>query len=243
MPLTLETQVRDDVMVIRCKGRIAFGADVEALEAEVNRHAKIQGTDIYCIKQVVLQLAETHYIDSSGLGALVRMLGVLRSAGGGLKLCELSPTVAKTIEITNLEVLFPPYASEAGAIEAFDHGSHRPQHEVGSDKTRIVCLDTSADLLAGLTALLANSGYEVFTTRFGGEAATLVKAIRPRLVICGAAVAAGPNGAAVIERFRKMGSPPEILVLPPDFHITEAGQASQELLSQVRSLLPAAPPA
>ena len=100
MPLTLETQVTEDVVVIRCKGRISFGAGVDALQAEVNKHTKIAGTDFFCVKRVVLQLTEMHYIDSSGLGALVRMLGVLRAAGGGLKLCELSTTVAKTIEIT-----------------------------------------------------------------------------------------------------------------------------------------------
>src|SRR5262249_10845848 len=76
MRLTFENQAMDDVVVIRCKGRIAFGAEVDALQAEVNKHTKIEGTDILCVKQVVLQLTETHYIDSSGLGALVRILGV-----------------------------------------------------------------------------------------------------------------------------------------------------------------------
>jgi anti-anti-sigma factor len=235
--LTFETQVLDDVVVIRCKGRIAFGAAVDALQAEVEKHTKIEGTDIYCIKQVVLQLAETHYVDSSGLGALVRMLGVLRAAGGGVKLCQLSPTVAKTLEITNLEVLFTPYASEAAAIAAFDEGSHHARHAFGSARTRIVCVDTSADLLAGLNALLTSSGYEVFTTRFVGEAATLVKATRPKVVICGAAVMTVPTGPAVMDRLRQTGSTLQILNLPSDFHITEAGQAGQELLSQVRSLL------
>jgi hypothetical protein len=56
-------------------------------------------------------------------------------------------------------------------------------------------------------------------------------------VICGAGVTAVSNGAAVIEKFRQMGSAPQILHLPADFHITEAGQAGQELLSKVRTLV------
>ena len=237
MPLTFETQAMDDVVVIRCKGRIAFGGEVDALQAEVNKHTKIEGADIFCVKHVVLQLTETHYIDSMGLGALVRILGVLRAAGGGLKLCELSPTVAKTIEITNLGVLFPTYASEKQAIEAFGYESHHRGHSFGPPRTRIVCVDVSADLLAGVYALLTNAGYEVLMTRFVGEAATLVKATKPKIVICGAGVTAVPNGAAVIEKFRQMGSAPQILHLPADFHITEAGQAGQELLSKVRTLV------
>ena len=97
MKLTVQSEVMDDVLVIRCKGRISFGEEVEALEAEVHKHTKIAGTDILIVKQVVIQLAETDYVDSSGLGALIRLLGVLRAAGGGLKLCQLSPPVAKVI--------------------------------------------------------------------------------------------------------------------------------------------------
>jgi len=237
MKLTFESQVMDEVVVIRCKGRIAFGVEVDALQKEIDKHTKIEGTDIFCVKQVVLQLAETHYIDSSGLGALVRMLAVLRAAGGGLKICKLSPTVAKIIEITNLEILFPPYESEAKAIEAFWHGPHPAGQSFGSSKPKIVCIDPSSDLLAGLNALLVSSGYEVFTTRYVGEAATLVNAIRPNVVICGAAVMSLSTGPAAIEKFRKAGPSLQILHLPSDFHITEAGQAGQELLSQVRSLV------
>jgi len=232
MPLTLDSQEIDKVLVIRCKGRISLGHEVEALEAEVNKRTQIAG--VFVIKDVVLQLAETDYVDSSGLGALIRLLGVLRAAGGSLKLCQLSPTVAKLIEVTNLKGLFPPYATEAQAV-----ASHRPHHaaeKLGKSKTMIVCIDPSSNLLAGLNALLTRADYEVFTTRYIGEAATLVRTIGPHLVICGPGMRELPTGPAVIEKFRQHARY-QILELPPDFRTQEAGQAGQELLSQVRALV------
>jgi len=235
MLLTLDSQKFDKTLVIRCKGRIAFGAEIETLEAEVYKRTQIGG--VFVIKDVVLQLAETEYIDSSGLGTLIRLLGVLRAAGGSLKLCQLSESVAKVIQVTNLQTLFPLYATEAEAIGAF---SPRPRHageELGLSKTRIVCIDTSSNLLAGLKALLTRSGYGVFTTRYVGEASILVRAIGPQLVICGPGMLEVPTGPPLIERFRQSGRY-QILQLPPDFHSAEAGQARQELVSQVQSLVP-----
>jgi anti-sigma B factor antagonist len=238
MKLTVQSQVNGDVLVIRCKGRISFGKEVEALEAEVHKQTKIAGTDIFLVKQVVIQLAETDYIDSSGLGALIRLLSVLRFAGGGLKLCQLSPTVAKVIETTNLETLFHPYATEAHAIAAFSTGHRTPGDSLGSSKTRIVCVDPSSNLLAGLSALLTRAGYEVFTTPRLGDASTLVTAVAPALVICGPGITDVPSGPAMIDKFRQNGRL-QILQLPVDFHTAEAGQAGQDLVAQVNSLVAA----
>jgi anti-anti-sigma factor len=236
--LILESQVMDDVLVIRCKGRISYGKEVEALEAEVHKHTKIAGTDILIVKHVVIQLAETEYVDSSGLGALIRLLGVLRAAGGGLKLCQLSPTVAKVIQTTNLETLFHPYTTEAHAIAAFSSGHRTHGESLGSSKSRIVCVDPSNNLVAGLNALLTRAGYEVFTTHRLGDTSTLVGAVAPVLVIFGPGVMGLPTGPAMIEKFRH-NERLRILQLPADFHTAEAGQAGQDLVAQVNSLVAA----
>jgi len=234
MRLSLHSQKIGDVLVIRCQGRIAFGPEVEALEAEVHKHTKHAG--IFEITDVVLQLAETDYVDSSGLGALIRLLGVLRAAGGDLKLCALSPAVAKVIEVTSLETLFPPYASQEQAIAAFSGSPQHASEEMGQSQARIVCVDPSTNLLAGLNALLTRSGYEVFTTRYVSDAWTLVRATGPKLVICGPGVMTVATGPAVIQKLLESGRY-RVLQLPLHFHTVEAGQAGQELVSQVRSLV------
>ena len=84
MELTLQSQSTEFVVVIRCKGRIVSGDAVGALQLETEKLTHLK-------KRVVLQLAEVSFIDSAGLGALVRLFGSLRAEGGGLKLCQLSP--------------------------------------------------------------------------------------------------------------------------------------------------------
>ena len=129
--------------MIRCNGRIAAGAEVNALQAELEKQTKIPGMKLLVVKKVILQLAGTDFTDSSGLGALVRMLGVLRAEGGDLKL----PFVQKVLEVTNLLSVFFTYASESEAISAFSAGRRYAQAGTGSSRTRTVCVDSSGDLL------------------------------------------------------------------------------------------------
>lgn len=236
MPLTFQSRIIDErVAVIRCKGRIAFGPEAEALEAEVERQTKVAGTNFYQVKIVVLNLGETEYIDSSGLGTLIRLYGVLRAVGGGLKLCQLSPSVLRVIEVSNLRSLFPPYDSEAEAIQALRGTDWNQDDQRQTGRITIVCIDPSRDLLAGLSALLTNSGYEVFTTRHIGEAATLAKSVKAPIVVCGPGLLNVPTGPEIIEKLSRAEI--KVLQLPSDFHTVEAGQASQDLLTQVRALV------
>ena len=237
MALTFESRLIDNkVAVIRCKGRITLGEEVLALEKEVNRLTKVDGSDYYRAKYVVLQLEETDFLDSSGLGCLVRMYGVLRAAGGGLNLCQMQSRVVRIIEMTNLGSVFPAYASEAQATEAFSTAARGADGRFDSSKIRVVCIDTSKDVLAGLNALLTRAGYAVFTTRYFGEAVTLVKTTEPRVVICGPGMMAVPNAASVIDKFGQTGGKLDVLKLPSDFYTADAGHAGQELIAQVQAI-------
>jgi CheY-like chemotaxis protein len=144
--------------------------------------------------------------------------------------------VAKVIEVTKLETLFHPYTTEAHAIAAFSSGHRTPGDSLESSKTRIVCVDPSSNLLASLYALLTSSGYEVFTTPRPPDAATLVRAVAPALLICGPGIMDLPRGPAMIQQLRQNGRL-QILQLPADFHTAEAGQAGQALVAQVNSLV------
>ncbi len=236
MPLTFESQLIDKFVVIRCKGRITLGEEVQALEGEVDRLTKVDGSNYYRAKHVVLQLAETDFLDSSGLGCLLRLYGVLRAAGGGLNLCRMQPKVLKVIEITNLGGVFPAYASEEEATAAFSGAGQGADRRFDSSKIRVVCIDTSKDVLAGLNALLTRAGYAVFTTRYIGEAVTLVKTTQPRIVVCGPGMMAVPNAGAIIDNFGQSGEKLDVVKLPSDFYTADAGQAGQDLLAQVQKL-------
>jgi anti-sigma B factor antagonist len=225
--LTLQNQKIGDVVVIRCRGRIVAGAEISALQLEIETLTRMT-------KKVVLQLEEVSFMDSAGLGALVRLFGVLRAGGGELKLCQLSSFLLQVLQVTNLHGIFPTYASESEAVQAFSRGPRSPEETSGASRTKIVCADTSSDLLAYLRALLKRSGYEVFTTRQPSDAMMFVRVTGPRVLICGPGM---QTNEPAMKGFREISPAVQLLLLPSDFSTAEAGQAGIDLVNRIRLLL------
>jgi DNA-binding NtrC family response regulator len=130
--------------------------------------------------------------------------------------------------------VIPVYESEKEAVDAFFVRPETIEKESRAQRTTIVCIDNSADLLAYLNALLTGAGYEVFATRHMHDARTLVNVIRPRVVVY------GPNSQtnqAAIERIGEIVPDSHRVFLPADFSTAEASQAGTELIGRVRSAL------
>lgn len=231
MQLNLQSQYRGDVVVIRCNGRITVSDEARALQLEVEKHTLET-------KQFVLQLEDVTFLDSGGLGALVRLVGTLRAARGDLKLCRLSPFLRKVFETTKLAGVFHIYASEKEAIDSFAQRRPLSQAFPHPSTPKVLCVESSADLLAYLGALLKRSGYDVITTKNLGDASTFVKAAKPALIICGPSA---QTNASVFEKFRHSHPNVELLLLPLDFHATEASEAGVNLVQRIQALL--SPPA
>jgi hypothetical protein len=183
-------------------------------------------------KRIVLHLADVDYIDSAGLGALVRIFSGLRVDGGGLKLCRLSPHVMKVLKITNLDTIIPTYETEQEAVDAFFTRHYPAGKDSHGHRTPVVCIDNSADVLAYLNALLTQAGYEVFTTRQINDAKTLVNVIQPRVVIYGPSA---QKNKSAIERISQSVPHSQALFLPEDFSTSEASEAGIELVGRVRA--------
>jgi anti-anti-sigma factor len=228
MELSLQNQKIGDIVVIRCQGRIVVGAEISSLQLELEKLTQLT-------KKVVLQLAEVSFIDSVGLGALVRQFGVLRAKGGDLKLCQVSPFLLKVLQVTNLLRILPIYASEAEAIQAFSKGPQFHEETFGTSRTRIVCIDTSHDLLAYLSALLKRSGYEVITTRNPSDAQMFVRVTKTHVLICGPGM---QTNESVLKGFTEANPKVQLMLLPSDFSTAEAGQAGIDLVNRIRSILP-----
>jgi stage II sporulation protein AA (anti-sigma F factor antagonist) len=225
--LSLQSQFRGDVVVIRCGGRITARDEAHALLLEVEKHTLETNN-------FVLQLEDVNFLDSGGLGTLVRLVGTLRAARGDLKLCRLSPFLKKVFEATKLSGVFRVYESEREAIDAFSQRQGHPQASLHPSKRKVLCVESSGDLLAYLSALLKRSGYDVFTTKNLSDATTFVNATKPALVICGPS--AQTNGP-LFERFRVSHPNLDLLLLPLDFEATEACEASLSLLNRIQALL------
>jgi len=227
MQLFLQTQKLGNVGVIRCRGRLVMGDEVSGFQLEVEKLTQTT-------PQIVLQLAELDFIDSCGLGALIRLLGILRKSGGDLRVCEASPFVLEVLQLTNLDRVFPLYHSERDAIGTSFLRPPHPQEASRAHRARVVCIDTSRDLLAYFKVLLQSAGYLVFVTRPSADAATFIKLIRPGLVILGPGM---QSNLTDIEDFRKNFTEIPILTLPADFAATEASQARADLINRMQSVL------
>jgi anti-sigma B factor antagonist len=227
MKLTMQSQRAGDVVVVRCQGRIVSGEEARLLQREVEKQTELT-------KKVVLHLAQVEYVDSGGLGALIRMRGVLQAARGDLKLCELSAFVTQVLQATNLVSVFRPCASEKEAIESFSVRSPVPDRDFQMKNNRIICLDASQDVLAYVKLLLNRSGYQVFTTQYPSDAVALVGGAKSSLVIFGPSMRSNESALA---RLRQSAPNAQILQLPADFSTSEADQMGVELVNRVRPLI------
>ena len=96
--LSLEVQETPAENFIRCSGRITAATN-QQLESTVRGLVPEK-------KRIVLDLTNTSYIDSSGLGALVGLYVSCRRGGSPLKLINLTPRIKDLFTMTNLAPIF-----------------------------------------------------------------------------------------------------------------------------------------
>jgi len=126
MQLRLEVVKQADVAIVRCRGRIVFGQEVDELRLTVLSLLKERN-------RVVLQLAGIEQIDSEGLAGLVGLFSSARNRGGELKLADLSPKSRELLRVTRLDGIFGAHKSEAEAITSF-----RPAKAAATVRRRVL---------------------------------------------------------------------------------------------------------
>jgi len=105
------------ITVLDVSGRITLG-DGNVMLREIVRDLSEKGQ-----KAIVLNLGEVNYIDSSGVGELVKAHTTIRNQGGQLKLANLTKRVHDLLQMTRLSAVFDIQKDEASAIESFSSPS------------------------------------------------------------------------------------------------------------------------
>jgi anti-anti-sigma factor len=95
--------------VLRVQGRLTMAAAGE-LKAAVDGEIAAGRT------LVVVDLAGTTFLDSSGLGALVGGLRAARAAGGDLRIAHVGPQVRTVLELTTMDRVLRPYDTVEDAV-------------------------------------------------------------------------------------------------------------------------------
>jgi anti-sigma B factor antagonist len=111
--MDIEERATGDVMVLDLKGKVTQGEGDELLKDKVNSLVN-QG-----YKKILLNLEEVPYIDSAGLGEIVRTYTTVSRQGGALKLVNLTKRITDLLSITKLLTVFETFESEADAIRSF----------------------------------------------------------------------------------------------------------------------------
>jgi anti-sigma B factor antagonist len=111
--MQIEERMVGDVVLLDLKGKITLGEGDELLKDKVNSLVN-QGH-----KKIVLNLADVPYIDSAGLGEVVRTYTTVSRQGGSLKLLNLTKRITDLLSITKLLTVFETFDSENEAVRSF----------------------------------------------------------------------------------------------------------------------------
>ena len=111
--MQIEERAVGDVVVLDLKGKVTLGEGDELLKDKVNSLVN-QGH-----KKIVLNLADVPYIDSAGLGEVVRTYTTVSRQGGRLTLLNLTKRITDLLSITKLLTVFETFDSENEAVRSF----------------------------------------------------------------------------------------------------------------------------
>jgi anti-sigma B factor antagonist len=111
--MQIQERAVGDVVLLDLKGKITLGEGDELLKDKVNSLMN-QGH-----KKIILNLAEVPYIDSAGLGEVVRTYTTVSRQGGSLKLLNLTKRITDLLSITKLLTVFETFDSENEAVRSF----------------------------------------------------------------------------------------------------------------------------
>jgi anti-sigma B factor antagonist len=111
--MQIEERNVGDVIVLDLKGKVTLGQGDELLKDKVNSLVN-QGH-----RKIILNLADVPYVDSAGLGEIVRTYTTVSRQGGSLKLLNLTKRITDLLAITKLLTVFETFDAESDAVRSF----------------------------------------------------------------------------------------------------------------------------
>jgi anti-anti-sigma factor len=200
--LDISTISVDDKAIVVCSGRIVAGKEVEELTWALGRLLPE-------VQTIELDLRDVNFLDSAGIGVLVRTLVHTRIYGKRLTIAALSAPVRKTLEITNL-------------LPQFNIGRHVQELSAGM---RVLFVHRSSEVRTFVDALLRQRGAQPQTCASIYDARLLADAFHIDLVI----VPADVDGSSLSAKGLK------VLKLEEGFFSLPAEDAGESLIARVKA--------
>jgi len=111
--MQIDERVVGDVTILDLRGKMTLGEGDELLREKVSSLVS-QGK-----KKLILNLDGVPYIDSAGLGEIVRTYTTVSRQGGKLKLLNLTKRIEDLLSITKLLTVFEVYKDEPEALQSY----------------------------------------------------------------------------------------------------------------------------
>jgi anti-anti-sigma factor len=117
MSFNLSTRNINATVVVDVRGPFTIGQPVDTFQRLMQEHY-VDGR-----RHFVVNLAGASFVDSSGIGALIRVWTTLRrlrekSGSGGMVLLNVTPRLRDLLIITQLSKTFLAFDDEAAAVDA-----------------------------------------------------------------------------------------------------------------------------
>jgi anti-sigma B factor antagonist len=113
MALEIHEREREGIVILDLKGRLIVGEPVSSLREKVREMIDDGKLNI------ILDLENVDYIDSTGLGGLVISFTSVKKSGGALKILKLSKRNIELLILTKLTTVFELFMDEQDAINSF----------------------------------------------------------------------------------------------------------------------------
>ena len=111
--MSISSRTVDGVTILDLTGRITMG------EVSVELRNKIRDLVKSGQKNILLNLGEVSYMDSSGIGELVSAYATVSGQGGRFTLLNLTRKLHELLAITKLLTVFDTYENEEQALQSY----------------------------------------------------------------------------------------------------------------------------
>lgn len=111
--MKIKTNEKYGALVVELKGNVMGGPDAQEFQDLL--HKSLDDGK----KNVVVDLANVKFMNSSGLGMLISGYTTVKNGGGSLKLANATEKINSLLVITKLITIFDHYDSVDKAVESF----------------------------------------------------------------------------------------------------------------------------
>ena len=114
IPLKItKIEIRPGVIVLEMTGQIYMGPDCQRIQQEVEQ---LLGRGE---KRIIFDLERVSYVDSSGVGTIVKCISTLKKSGGSLRLAGVNGMIASVLKMTQVDKIIEIYPTAAEAAGNF----------------------------------------------------------------------------------------------------------------------------